>query len=447
MVKFSLVLVGKKEVKSIYLRYRPNRDIDIKIKTPYSINSVFWDSVNECYNTALIVKGAKTAETKQRNAYIQKFNNILNAFRDRISEEIIQNLHLSNEDLKKHLSNFILVNYFGKEVAERKNKIPEKFTDLIDYYINFRSTEDKTQGKKALAESTKEKQQGIKKLIQRYNKDLKVTEINNIFRRDFTAYMNEVEGYAESTQIGYLKKIKTLCLFAKSEYVISPDVEHWSIKGFLEVENKTKGIFFTMEQIKALKRLDLSQSERLDNVRDWLLISVFTGVRVSELMNMKSEDITEDGRMIKVIEQKNRNKKGGGLKYIAIWDEVKTILKKRNGEFPKRISHQRYNDYIKEVCKVAGFDELITSAKTFNTDKGNRKVTGEYPFYDLITSHIGRQTFVTLFKDYIPSEILQMGTNHASTQMLMHYNKEDFDTQQKRKAETVLNAFNHLKIV
>lgn len=35
-------------------------------------------------------------------------------------------------------------------------------------------------------------------------------------------------------------------------------------------------------------------------------------------------------------------------------------------------------------------------------------------------------------------------TNHQSEKMTLHYNKTDFDTQQKKKAETVANAFNDI---
>lgn len=143
------------------------------------------------------------------------------------------------------------------------------------------------------------------------------------------------------------------------------DVKRWKIKSSTDIENKATGLYFTFEQLKTLYELDLSQNERLDNARDWLIISIFTAVRVSELMKMKREDISKDNKgrdVIKVIEDKNRNKKGDGLKYLPLFDEVKDILIKRNGDFPCAISSQRYNDYIKEVCKVAGFNEMIESA-------------------------------------------------------------------------------------
>ena len=57
----------------------------------------------------------------------------------------------------------------------------------------------------------------------------------------------------------------------------------------------------------------------------------------------------EKGKSLIEFEQQ----KTGKLMTIPLHKKVKTILEKNNGEFPNRISDQRYNDYIKEVCKIA----------------------------------------------------------------------------------------------
>ena len=449
MIKIIFYLRGAKPIKNIYVRYRPNRYLDISIKTPYSIHSDNWDKENQCYDLKKIIKGAKSIEIKKNNLEIEKFNNSLSRLRIEITEVISENLNLNEEDLKKKLDLFITENYFGYKVEDKQStRIPERFSDLIDFYIKFRSVRDVTQDKKPLAENTVKKLQTLKNKLENFNKELKISDVNNLFRRDFTAWLDNRD-YSEQEQAKNLKDIKTLCLFAETEHVLSPDVKKWKIKASTEIENKAKGLFLSFDQLKTLHQLDLSNNEKLDNTRDWLLISVYTAVRVSELMKMKREDITQDHRerdFIKVIENKNRNKKGGGLKYLPLFDEVKKILNKRHGNFPRMISPQKYNDYIKEVCKEAGFTTPVSSAKIKATDNGNRKVAGVYPFYELVTSHIGRQTFVTLFSDIVGIDVVQMMTNHQSEKMTLHYNKTDYDTKQKRKAEIIADAFNNVEI-
>ncbi|WP_394265551.1 tyrosine-type recombinase/integrase [Bergeyella zoohelcum] len=448
MAKIRFILRGSKSEKHIYFRYRPSRSVDLKIKTPYLISLENWDAENECFRTDKITKGAKSVEVKKRNTEILQFNEALHSLKSKVSKLINDNLHLSSEDLKKTLNQFILKNYFGHKAEERKRyTIPEKLISIIDFYIDFRSVRDATQDRQPLAENTIKKLKGLQRILTAFDKDLKISDINNLFRGRLVKWLDAEMKYSEQHQAKILKDIKTLCLFAETEHAISPDVKRWKIKSSLEIENASKGLYFTFEQVKVLHRLDLSQNERLDNARDWLLISIYTAVRVSELMKMRRDDITQDhkGRaIIKVIEDKNRNKKSRGLKYLPLLDEVQTILQKRGGDFPRAISSQKYNQYIKEVCKIAGFTEMVESATIQRTDKGNRKIKGVYPFYQLVTSHIGRQTFVTLFSEYLPLEVVQMMTNHQSEKMTLHYNKTDFDTQQKKKAETVANAFNDI---
>ncbi|MBK6836268.1 MAG: hypothetical protein IPG89_19210 [Bacteroidetes bacterium] len=42
---------------------------------------------------------------------------------------------------------------------------------------------------------------------------------------------------------------------------------------------------------------------------------------------------------------------------IPLSKRVIAILEKRSGEFPRQISDQRYNEYIKEVCKLGWFNK------------------------------------------------------------------------------------------
>ena len=103
--------------------------------------------------------------------------------------------------------------------------------------------------------------------------------------------------------------------------------------------------------------------------------------------------------------------------------QVLKIMAKRGGEFPRKISDQRYNEFIKKVCEIAGFNEPTEGGIMIE----GRKIKSVYPFYKLVTSHSGRKTYVTLYSQYIPTEILQIQTNHHSKEMVEHYNKTDED--------------------
>ena len=66
---------------------------------------------------------------------------------------------------------------------------------------------------------------------------------------------------------------------------------------------------------------------------------------------------------------------------VPLHNKVIEILNKRKGKFPNAISDQKYNDYIKEVCKLAELNELIKGSKLIETEPDSgvfRKKTDYY---------------------------------------------------------------------
>ena len=159
MAAITLLLRKDAGVQSVYFRYRPNRNILILLSTPYSIDASNWDVSNQCWNLSEIKKGAKTAESKQRNDEILDFNRNLGIFRNDIEKFINDNMNVPGDELKKNIKNYVVENYFAHRIIRQKEKrisqtIPERMHDLINFYIDQRSIEDKTKGTKPLAANT-----------------------------------------------------------------------------------------------------------------------------------------------------------------------------------------------------------------------------------------------------------------------------------------------------
>lgn len=99
-----------------------------------------------------------------------------------------------------------------------------------------------------------------------------------------------------------------------------------------------------------------------------------------------------------------------------------------NGEFPRAISDQPYNRFIKEVCKKAGLTyKIIGSKKELlnDTDSNWRKMTGKYEKWELVTSHIGRRTFATNHYDKIRASLLAHATGHKSQTIFLKYMRKN----------------------
>lgn len=100
------------------------------------------------------------------------------------------------------------------------------------------------------------------------------------------------------------------------------------------------------------------------------------------------------------------------------------ILAKRNGQFPRKISDVKYNDYIKEVCKRAGLTQKVEGSKKIETSpesKQYRKEEGIYPKWELVSSHIGRRSFATNFYGTIPATFLIYITGNLTGKMFLEY--------------------------
>ena len=427
-MKFTLLYPKKGAKKdTIYLRHRfsfQGKAKEIKIKTGFEIEREYWDDVNECWDISLKVKSPRKAEDKIRNGEIDRFNADFGVFKLKIEEYLNENPYPSQEDIK----NFIYEDKHPKPLKNHSDSgYPENFSDFIDFYIEEKSKLIVGKQKPISIRSVQRYRQ-IQQKVNKYYPKLKITEIDDDFRDSYSSLMLKLD-YKQSFIIKELSFIKMFCRFANKKLDVSKDVLYWE---FVDTDkNKFLDPIFSFEEINLLKNTTMPH-DYLDNARDWLLISCYTGQRVSDLLKMNSSLIIED-EFYTVHQQK-------GQKDVTIWlmPDVIDILNKRGGEFPRKISSQRYNEYIKQVCRIAGIDEVMKGGKQIN----NRKVIGDYPKHELITSHIGRRTFVSLFQPLLGNENTRTQTGHTTDKMLVLYNKTQAIDKAKRVKEAFIKATN-----
>ncbi|PTT74108.1 tyrosine-type recombinase/integrase, partial [Chryseobacterium sp. HMWF001] len=183
----------------------------------------------------------------------------------------------------------------------------------------------------------------------------------------------------------------------------------------------------------------------LDNARDLLIIGLNTGLRVSDFMRLDLSHIKDDTIRIKA-------QKTGKFAEIPINNQIAHTLEKRGGNLPKAISEQKFNEYIKEIGEAVGFTQKVRGAKmecinkkeaeTAGIEKVFRKVSGTFPKYELMTSHICRRSFATNLYGEIPTPVIMSITGHATeTQFLTYIKKTNAENAEvlrnfyKRSAE------------
>ena len=125
----------------------------------------------------------------------------------------------------------------------------------------------------------------------------------------------------------------------------------------------------------------------------------------------------EDGDMKPLIEF--TQVKTDKIMSIPLDNKIIQIMEKYNEEFHRKKTDQKYNDYIKKVCREAGITELVNGTRFDPITK--KKITKMYEKCELVSSHIGRRSFATNKYGIIPTSFLKHITGHSTEAMFLTY--------------------------
>jgi integrase len=158
-------------------------------------------------------------------------------------------------------------------------------------------------------------------------------------------------------------------------------------KKFKAIQNNIEVIYLTKDELMKLYDFPF-ESKRLEYVRDFYCFGCFTGLRFSDIKQLKISNVFDD--YIKLNIQKSKT-----IDHIIPLNKfAKAILNKYIETLYEplpTISGQKFNQYIKECCKIIG----INTPTNITRYIGNRRIDKVLPKYELITSHTARKTFVT----------------------------------------------------
>lgn len=277
-------------------------------------------------------------------------------------------------------------------------------------------------------------------------KKLKIDSIDLVLHKELIDYLRSVELLGENTIGGIIDNLKAFLREAqKLGLKVNPIFKD---KNFFSPSLKTKDIYFDEEEILKIKKHHFEINSYLDNARDWLIIGVWTGLRVSDLLTLNKKDF-KNGFI------DNINFKTEIPVTIPIHPYIKEILDKRNGELPREISEQKFNDYIKDVAREVGFKEKVIGSKTMeikdeqgkpkldiNGKKIHRKVVGSYYKYELVTTHICRRSFATNLYGKIDTLTIMKITGHQTEKQFLSYIKTTEKQHAVRLGEHWANYYN-----
>ena len=399
--KFTLKEPNGKADTLIYLFYNFNTQ-RLKYSFGQKINPKFWNFEKQ-----------RVKETKAFPEYAE-FNSMLNSI-----ETTINNIYrkLINDDivptpalLRETLDNTLL----GKKDVQKQ-------MSLFSFIDSLISNSTKKQG---TIIHYKQTLRILKEYCSFESKNISFEDINLNFYESFVSYLYSRE-YAENTIGGYIKNIKVFMNEA-IERKLTNNTEFRS-RRFKKTQETTDKIYLNLEEVQKLYLLDLSGNKKLEKVRDLFIVACFTGLRFSDLTQITPNNFINNGSLLKI-----KTEKTGEFVVIPLHKTVHEIFRKYKNEIPNIISNQKMNDYLKEIAKIAGFNEKISNSIT----KGGIKKTVVSEKWQLVTVHTARRSFATnMYLLDIPTISIMKITGHRTEKAFLLYIK----FTQEENANKLLN--------
>ena len=385
-VKFILKEPNSKTHTLIYLFFRFNTQ-RLKYSTGQKINPKFWNPEKQ-----------RAKETRSFPEYAG-LNAMLDDLATKAKNVYRALINLGTSPTPQKLKLELNKSLFKEQVAQKKT-----FLGFIKELI------DQSARKHGTLKHWNQTLRLLTKFQKTTKKEVDFDTINLDFYNFFVQFLTK-EGYAKNTIGGHVKNIKIFMNEALDRR-LTQNLEYRNRK-FKVTEEQVDKIYLSQQEITKIYELDLSGKEKLQKVRDLFVIACFTGLRFTDLMEVKAENIINSGNQIRI-----RTEKTGEVVVIPIHRFVREILAKYNGGLPPVISNQKMNEYLKEIGELAEIDETVKFAIT----RGGKTVHELEKKFDLITVHTARRSFATnAYLMDIPAISIMKITGHRTEKSFLKY--------------------------
>ena len=252
----------------------------------------------------------------------------------------------------------------------------------------------------------------IQEFESHFGQSIMLDTIDHMLVNAFKEWLLTEKEYSLNNAGLQLKLLKMICKEAERMSInVNPYTRH--IESFTQKSKDRVLQTISFEEIKKIKAIRNLPST-LENARKWILIGLYVGQRVSDLLNLKPSQLRfiENGVYIDINQQKTD-------KYVTVGVVDKEVIQILKKNFPYSISAQLFNRQIKQICQIAGIYEIVSGYKL--CPKTRRKRLGTHPKYSLISSHDLRRSFATNYFGKIETPILMQITGHSKESTFLSY--------------------------
>lgn len=411
MINFDFTLLDAKPNAVIALKFIDNRQQEFIVKTALKINSAKWDA------------------DKQRpiNIYLKKYKK-LNAKIDALKVGVTNYLNEVALKQRKFSAN-ILARLIKKCCLNADSPYQDgSLSQATDNFIKNRLH--------LISTTTYRRYMVFFRLLKRFEgyqrKQLMISDINGKFVKEFIRY-GELEAYSPSTIHRTIHFIRTVLNFLEKRgirtYVYELELP--------KLKKQHRVVSLSEDELINIKKTDVPP--QLKAAKDWLMISCYTGQRVSDFMNFNLDmmEILDGKPCLSFTQQKTQK-----TILLPLHPTALHVMSDNGNNFPSKLPAQKYNEQIKEIARLAGINTLI-KIRTRSGFRASEKLVQKW---EAITSHIGRRSFASNFYGKIPTPLLMEATGHSTEQMFQRY-ISSMNTERTRSLATYLDEMYKNKFV
>lgn len=403
MATIKYQLLSESETAPIYLRLSVKRGLSPRAKTGLHINPKYWSTTNFPKTNTATNKKLKS-DLQKLETYISDEVNVANTKGDKINTSWLK----------------FKIDVFFNRVTE--NKQSDLLTDAIQSLIDEAPTRKNAKGGLGLSKSRVNGYTSLLNIITEYQKQetFKVKDVNIKFAKDFLKYLLNTKKYQKSTALKKLADLKTICADAEI-YGIQTNPQYKKIQS--AKPNNENILYLNPKELQQIEDAVLLKDAH-KNARKWLLLGCNIGQRGGDLLQLDETNfINRNGLEVIELKQQKTDKNVT----IPVLEKTKEIIK---SGLPYKISMQKFNKHIKDICKLSGINEMIKDSKITVTEKGKgnkqkRKVSGIYPKWELMASHVCRRSFASNLYGILPTPLIMSITAHSSEKLLHNYLRKD----------------------
>ena len=389
-------------VENVPIRMRVNfASKRIEFTTGYRIDAAKWDSNKQRVRNGCTNK-LKQSVSEINASLLGYYTEVQEIFKKFEVEEIMP----TPEQIKEAF------NALHKPIEEVKprNSTPNAFYKVFDEFVRDCGRQNDW------TDSTYEKFAAVKNHLMNFRDGLTFDFFDEKGLNDYVTYLRDVKEMRNSTIGKQLSFLKWFLRWAFKKGLHQNNA-YDSYKPKLKSTQK-KIIFLTWEELNKLREFEIPAAKQaLDRVRDVFLFQCFTGLRYSDVFNLRRSDIKGDYIEVTtvktsdslIIELNNYSK--------AILDKYKDVAFEDDKALPV-ITNQKMNDYLKELAELAGIDEPVR--QTYY--RGNERIDEVTPKYALLRTHAGRRTFIcNALALGIPPQVVMKWTGHSDYKAMKPY--------------------------